>query len=241
MIGAAHRMIGASHDRVIEKSKKVAARLQAGGAVLLDLSNAALRLLLAPQCAACAAPLDCPLAGPVCAACWRGVAWLTPPCCAVCGDVLQSLSGNTGPGAGEEESCVRCRQQRPAFALARSAGRYEGALRQIIHAFKYQHRRTLGEPLAGLLKEVGRPLLDEACRCRCIPGGRFVEGSIRPMTSRRTWGCLCFGCFGAAATVRPRRVCPPAAGTPTCARSMRCAGGARPRACGAACSCWWTM
>jgi ComF family protein len=136
--------------------------LQDGPIVLIDVSNAALRLLLAPECAACAAPLDRPLSGPICPACWRGVARLTPPWCRRCGDAVNADLGNAGPREGEHGSCVRCRQHPPAFEVARSAGRYDGALRQIIHAFKYANRRTLSAPLAALLSDVGRPLLEEA-------------------------------------------------------------------------------
>jgi len=46
-----------------------------------------------------------------------------------------------------------------------SAGRYEGALRDIIHAFKYEGRRSLAGPLGRLMRDAGRPLLDD---CDCI-------------------------------------------------------------------------
>jgi ComF family protein len=45
------------------------------------------------------------------------------------------------------------------FTLARSAGRYEGSLRQVIHAFKYEGRRVLAQPLADLMKAAGEPVL----------------------------------------------------------------------------------
>ena len=64
-------------------------------------------LVLAPRCAACAAPLAFPLDGPVCRACWN----------------------NVDPG-----------------------GRHEGPLRDIVHAFKYEGRRSLAEPLAHLVR-----------------------------------------------------------------------------------------
>lgn len=49
--------------------------------------------------------------------------------------------------------CPRCRRQRdPALDQARAAGPYEGALRDIIHAFKYDPRPTLARPLAALLR-----------------------------------------------------------------------------------------
>jgi ComF family protein len=44
----------------------------------------------------------------------------------------------------------------------RSAGEYEGPLRDILHAFKYDGRRTLASPLGALLREAGRDMLQDA-------------------------------------------------------------------------------
>lgn len=41
-----------------------------------------------------------------------------------------------------------------------SAGTYEGALREIIHAFKYDGRRSLADPLGGILRDAGSGLLE---------------------------------------------------------------------------------
>ena len=62
------------------------------------------------------------------------------PICACCHRPLESPLG--GP------VCPRCWQD------ARAAdGRYEGALREIIHAMKYDGRRSLALPLAALLRD----------------------------------------------------------------------------------------
>jgi ComF family protein len=45
---------------------------------------------------------------------------------------------------------------------SRSAGLYEGALRQIIHAFKYEGRRTLAVRLGSKMREAGSDLLSDA-------------------------------------------------------------------------------
>lgn len=45
-----------------------------------------------------------------------------------------------------------------------SAGRYEGALRDVIHVFKYEGRRSLAAPLASLMRDAGEPLL-QGCDC----------------------------------------------------------------------------
>src|SRR5262245_24106316 len=110
--------------------------------------NAFVRVFLAPSCAACDAVLHAPLSSPVCAACWRAIPALTPPCCVRCGDALPSRQ-LPGP------LCARCRRHPPVFTLARSAGVYDGSLRKIIHAFKYEGRRVLAEPLAQLMRDAG--------------------------------------------------------------------------------------
>jgi ComF family protein len=59
--------------------------------------------------------------------------------------------------------CPSCRR-RPYLAIdaGRAAGDYDGTLREIIHAFKYEGRRTLARPLGALLRDAGNELLDGA-------------------------------------------------------------------------------
>jgi ComF family protein len=119
---------------------------------MLASAHTLVRVFLAPTCAACGGLLDRPLEGPVCASCWRAVPRLTAPWCVRCGDALASWR-TAGP------LCPRCRRRPPVLALARSAGRYDGVLRQIIHAFKYRGYRLLGPPLAALMRDAGRDVL----------------------------------------------------------------------------------
>ena len=107
---------------------------------------------------ACDAVLDAPLSGPVCAACWGSVRMVTPPACHGCGQPLPSwrtISVAT-------ECCAACRRLRPAFDRGAVACDYEGALRAIVHAFKYDGRRSLARPLGRLLREAGHAVLDGA-------------------------------------------------------------------------------
>ena len=46
-----------------------------------------------------------------------------------------------------------------------SAGRYEGTLREIIHAFKYEGRRSLADPLSGMVRAAGSAMLQD---CDCV-------------------------------------------------------------------------
>ena len=118
-------------------------------------ANAIVRVLLAPGCASCGDVLTEPLAGPVCRRCWREVPKLSPPGCVRCGDSLRDFRTD-GP------LCTRCRRQPARLSIARSAGRYDGTLRRIVHAFKYEGRRVLATPLAALLREAGGDLLSGA-------------------------------------------------------------------------------
>ena len=117
-------------------------------------TNALVRVLLTPTCLSCDGPLDRPLDGPVCAACWRSVPRLTPPWCVRCGDVL--------PSAVAGPRCVRCRRRTSPVTIARSAGRYDDTLRRIIHAFKYGKRRVLAPKLAALMRDAGADVLASA-------------------------------------------------------------------------------
>jgi ComF family protein len=116
------------------------------------LANSTVRALLAPSCAACDGLLDRPLDGPICAACWRAVSKLTPPLCVRCGDALLAWRD-------VDPHCPRCRRHPPPFVLARSAGVYDGALREIIHAFKFGGRRAIAAPLAALMRNAGVDVL----------------------------------------------------------------------------------
>jgi ComF family protein len=105
-----------------------------------DVANALLSVVLAPPCAACARVLEHPLGGPVCSLCWASI---TP---------LRSSEFHTA-----------------VIDSGRSACDYEGVLREIVHAFKYEGRRSLASPLGALMREAGRDLLAEATCAVPVP------------------------------------------------------------------------
>jgi ComF family protein len=122
------------------------------------IADAVLSVLLAPACAACSEPLGEPTRGPVCRACWDAVVPITPPVCDACGDPIPSwrlISVECG-------RCPRCRRRSSPIARARAIGPYDGALRAIVHALKYEGRRSLARPLAALLERRGCGVLDGA-------------------------------------------------------------------------------
>jgi ComF family protein len=71
------------------------------------------------------------------------------------------------PSASLGDECVRCRRTiaiagaEPAIDIGRAAGIYTGALRAIIHAFKYRRRRSLATPLAQLMRQHGEALIED--------------------------------------------------------------------------------
>jgi predicted amidophosphoribosyltransferase len=138
------------------KTEAVRSRLSARRVV-----DSLLAVLLAPPCAACAAPLDVPTAGPVCEDCWRAVRPLTPPICDGCGLPLSPRSTIDDGPPMLEARCPDCADDRP-ITRARAAGAYSGALREIIHAFKYQGRQSLARPLAARMRDAAGGLLADA-------------------------------------------------------------------------------
>jgi ComF family protein len=117
--------------------------------------DALLVVVFAPACAACAAPLDEPSRGPVCDACWRAILPITPPVCDRCGDPLAAWRAISLPLA----RCPRCRRKPRSVDRARAIGEYEGALRAIVHALKYDGRRSLAAPLAAMMRARAGDLL----------------------------------------------------------------------------------
>lgn len=121
--------------------------------VLTRVADAFLSILLAPSCAACQLPLDRPTRGAVCSACWQSILPFTPPLCQRCGDPLASWRSVDHP------LCVRCRSAPSTIVIARAAGEYAGALRAIVHAFKYDGRRSLAVPVGALMRARGSEAL----------------------------------------------------------------------------------
>ena len=128
-------------------------------------SDALLSVVLSPACAACDEPLLHPTRGPVCEACWTSILPLTPPLCERCGDPLPTWRPVSIPMA----YCPRCRRTPRAIDRARSIGAYDGALRAVIHALKYEGRRSLARPLGRLMRERGAEMIAGATCAIPVP------------------------------------------------------------------------
>ena len=129
----------------------------------------------APSCAACGRASRTSDAGAGLRACWRSILPLTPPLCDRCGDPLPTWRAISIPLA----TCPRCRRGAQHVDRARAIGAYDGALRAIVHALKYEGRRSLARPLAELMRSRGADMLTAptgSCRCRCTASRRRERG-----------------------------------------------------------------
>jgi ComF family protein len=127
--------------------------------------DAIVSVLIAPDCAACRQPLEHPTQGPVCACCWAAILPLTPPLCDRCGDPLPTWRAISLPLA----RCPRCRRGTRSVDRSRAIGAYDGALRAIVHALKYEGRRSLAKPLGRLMRVRGADMLAEAVCAIPVP------------------------------------------------------------------------
>jgi ComF family protein len=100
--------------------------------MLRPLADALLSALIAPPCAACGRVIDNPLDGAVCDACWRSV---------VCSSGDFAL---------------------PHVVHARALGPYDGVLREILHALKYDGRRSCAARLSRMMGAAAAAVLDNA-------------------------------------------------------------------------------
>ena len=99
-----------------------------------DGLDAVLAVALGASCAACGELLEHPTQGPVCDRCWR---------------VIRALP----PSAFQVTSVVD---------RAQAIGAHDAELRSIVHALKYDGRRSLARPLGALMRERCRWVLEDA-------------------------------------------------------------------------------
>jgi ComF family protein len=102
--------------------------------------HTALDFLFPPLCHVCR--ISIPAAGllHICPVCRDRMPVISSPFCTLCGSPFI--------GAGEDHICGRCCTSRNHFDAARAALVYEGACRDLIHAFKYRNKTHLRRPLA---------------------------------------------------------------------------------------------
>jgi ComF family protein len=99
-------------------------------------------------CAACREPLEHPTRGAVCGTCWAAA---VPP------------------------RPLGCDALPPVITLATAIGPYDGRLRDIIHALKYDPRPTLAKPLGSRMRAAGADVLRGADLIVPVPLHRSRE------------------------------------------------------------------
>jgi ComF family protein len=144
--------------------------MRAGGWI----ANRLLAAIFPGRCPGCGAPhagrgRDLPppsvgfhplLESVLCPACRKNCRLLASPLCPHCGLMFTSR-------VGHDRLCGRCIRRPPAFAAARAAGVYEGALMQVLHLLKYGGKIQLARPL-------GRLLYDTLGRCQALADADLV-------------------------------------------------------------------
>jgi len=115
--------------------------------------NRMLDIVLPPRCLKCGATVDA--VGALCADCWPAVAFLAPPHCAACGLPFEF---DLGPDA----LCGACAGERPVFARARAAFRYDDGSKDLILRFKHADRTDSAPAFARWMARAGAALLADA-------------------------------------------------------------------------------
>lgn len=104
-------------------------------------------LLFPPVCSACGARLlaDDNQAS-LCPECRQSLQFLHAPLCPICGMELPAPEGSSG------HLCGTCLSRKPSYDLARSLVKYEGAVRQLIHALKFGGDTAVSGALADIIR-----------------------------------------------------------------------------------------
>jgi ComF family protein len=112
-------------------------------------SSSLFSILFPSDCRICRTPLTNVAALPVCEPCLAKIVPLEGPLCQICGEKLFY------PNAEAEDVplCPICKRVGAHFRRAAAYGAYEGALRDLIHLFKYDGIRPAGKILGGLLNQ----------------------------------------------------------------------------------------
>jgi len=104
-------------------------------------------LLLPSDCRICNEPLIRFSRVPVCDGCLNSLALADVNACAVCGEALDFASTEA------RLLCAVCRRVPPRFDFAISFGSYDGALRSLVHLFKYEQLRPVANVLGAKLAQ----------------------------------------------------------------------------------------
>ena len=117
-----------------------------GSNLILDLYSGVMDLIYPPHCAICREAGESYL----CPKCLEKITLITPPVCRKCGTPCEAYI------------CEQCREREYYFECARSAGIFDGVLRDAIHQLKYRNHMVLADPLGDIL-------------ANCFPDTGFIK------------------------------------------------------------------
>ena len=156
-----------------------------------DTIDGLLAAILAAPCVLCKGITEQPTRGAACQACWNTIRFITPPCCTSCGEPLPSDRAQP-PDPGHPiamlapatmihptpsgRQCARCADCPPVVDVARALGAYADTLRELVHALKYDGRRSVAPRLAALVRE----------HCGAVLAGADAVVPV-PLHRRREW------------------------------------------------------
>jgi ComF family protein len=139
-------------------------RPRAALAALAGLAARGADVLMPPACLACHTPIDRHHA--LCARCWASTTFIRAPLCDVTGIPLPF--GGEGPMVS-----ARALVEPPAYDRARAVAHHAGAMRRLVHRFKYADSHEARPLFARWLAEAGRDLLADADVIVPVPMGRW--------------------------------------------------------------------
>lgn len=143
--------------------------------VCVALWRGVLGILFPPRCSLCGEALAPSRRILLCDRCWESLPAIRQPYCPRCG---KWIAGNAPVPC--DTPCGDCRLREPPFGICRSAGRYEGPLKECVHRFKFGGARELGAALGAFMAEFLRRELPGESYDGCVP----VPASRRGLRER---------------------------------------------------------
>ena len=117
------------------------------------LGHSIVDAVLPPLCLGCGEIVAA--SGSLCAACWQGFSFISPPHCACCG---MPFAEDLGQGA----LCAECLARPPRFGRARAALVYDDRTRRLVLPFKHGDRTDMARACGAWMARAGADLLAEA-------------------------------------------------------------------------------
>jgi len=112
--------------------------------VLKKIFGPVLDLIYPKNCLICHNfPAEINTDNPVCFACWDKIERNLPPFCTKCGRHTEE----------PESLCRACQKRELGFTRAFSVVNYTGAMRHLLHLFKYKNKTSLAKPFAALMAD----------------------------------------------------------------------------------------